>query len=70
MIDKTKEIIKSLYEDMLEVSRLNHPEIYQMPEALYNSICSRVQYLESELVLARKRTESWKKKYMEGKNGG
>jgi len=65
MEDKEKQTIKNLYKDMMEVSKVNSPDYYWMSIPFYDSIIKRILYLESELKLARKRTENWKKKYME-----
>ena len=62
MEDKEKQIIKDLYKDMLEVGKLNHPDYYFMPKTFFNSIISRVQYLETELIRVKKARDKYKEK--------
>jgi len=48
-MESNKETIKKLYEDMLEVAKINHPDVYLMPITYYNSISKRIISLERDL---------------------
>lgn len=61
--EKVKQVIKDTYKTMLDIFKLNEPEVYCMPVSVYNEIMKKVVYLESALVDARKSRDNWKKEY-------
>ena len=68
-MEETKQIIKELYNELLETARVNHPDVYLMPVSVYNKIVDRISYLDRALGSAKTSRDNWKKKYYEVKNG-
>jgi hypothetical protein len=67
MNDKPTQTIKDAYKNMLEIVKLNEPEVYLMPVSLFNEIMKKIGYLENALKDARQSRDNWRKKYENGK---
>ena len=61
-----KEKIKDLYKDMDSIVKMN-PQLYIMPNSLFNSICGKITRLERDIRRAREGRDNWKLKYKQEK---